>query len=1297
MPSVQGGGAAQDPAPDAAMLRFPDIGPTHIVFVHANDLWIVPREGGAAAPLASPPGAELFPKFSRDGGRIAFVGNYDGNRDLYVISAAGGVPHRVTHHPGGETLCDFAGDDRLLFATSGLSGLGRQSRLFLVPTEGGLPEALPVPYGAWGEISPDGTWLAYTPHTTDFRTWKRYRGGMATDIWLYNLRDGSSRRMTDWEGTDTSPMWLGSRVYYLSDQGPEHRLNIWSYDPATSQRTQVTKFEEFDIKWPSAGPGGAAGEIVFQLGSGLHVLDVASGVTREVKVTVPGARPKLRPRVEDAARNITERTISPSGKRVAASARGDIWSMPAEEGSPRNLTRTSGIFERSPSWSPDGRWIAYLSDESGEYEFHLMQSDGKAPSERLTSDGSVFRYGALWAPDSSKFLFADKTGSLWLYALGELESTDADADADADAEEAENGAGDGGEGEDGADSTADAANAAGAADALEEGAEEPVARTSAPPRHKPGTVTLIDRDPWGSGMQPSWSHDSRWIAYQRSDKGNPMTHLRLHDTSTGTSTQVTSGMFRDSSPTFDRKGDWLYFTSSRNFSSPRYEDLGTTFVYDNTGVLLAVPLRKDVKNPLLPRSDEEEWSKSQKSARKKGDKKEEKKEDGPGDEAGEKKNDDSAPADDGISGTWQLTLEGVPNMPGLVATASLRVDREGSVSGELQSIMGNVAITGGTWNRSARTLRFEFVTPDGGEGSITATVDGDRMEGNWAVPGSGGTFTGRRTEPGQAKAAAAEPKSDEGGDKKSDKNEKKKSLEIDLEGFEERAILIPISSGNFGDLAVNDGGALLFVRRGGRGGSGGEGPSIKLYDLADDKRSEKSVAAGGSFQMSADGKKLLVGSSILPASAGATGKPMVTQGMMVSVDPRAEWAQMVDDTWRIFRDWFYDPNMHHVDWKAVGDRYKAMLPDCASREDVAFVISEMISELNVGHAYYQGGGDVESSPSLPVGLLGCDFELDESATPAAFRIASIHEGGPWDADARGPLSAPGVEVAEGDYLLAVNGVPLDTKKDPWAAFIGLSGRPVALTVSAHPIIDGRARDIVVTPQGSEADLRYRAWIERNRAHVSERSGGRVGYIHVPDTGVNGQNNLFRQFYGQRHLDALIIDERWNGGGQIPTRFIELLNRPATNYWARRDGEDWRWPPDSHQGPKCMLVNGLAGSGGDAFPHYFRQAGLGKLIGTRTWGGLVGISGNPSLIDGASIAVPTFGFYELDGTWGIEGHGVDPDIEVIDDPALMRSGADPQLDRAIEQMLLELRERPFRIPARPASPNRAGMGIPVEDR
>jgi tricorn protease len=402
---------------------------------------------------------------------------------------------------------------------------------------------------------------------------------------------------------------------------------------------------------------------------------------------------------------------------------------------------------------------------------------------------------------------------------------------------------------------------------------------------------------------------------------------------------------------------------------------------------------------------------------------------------------------------------------------------------------------------------------------------------------------------------------------------------------------------------------------------------------------------------------------------------------------------MFMEAWRIQRDYFYDPNMHGVDWEDIYSRYLAMTKDCASREDLDYVIGEMISELNVGHAYVRGGGDREKEPTVQVGMLGCDFALDSGA----YKIAKIYEGGPWDYDARGPLSQPGLDVKEGDYLLAVNGAPVDPQKDPWAAFQNLGGKAATITVSTKPTIDADARHVVIEFASDESNLRYRAWIEKNRQYVETKSEGKIGYIYVPNTGVNGQNDLFRQFYGQKDKAALVIDERWNGGGQIPTRFIELLNRPITNYWATRADKDWSWPPDAHAGPKCMLINGLAGSGGDCFPYYFKQAKIGKTIGMRTWGGLVGISGNPLLMDTGWTSAPTFAFYETDGTWGVEGHGVDPDIEVIDDPSKMVDGGDPQLDAAIQHLLGEIQKNGYTRPKRPAYPNRKGMGIRDEDK
>jgi len=965
-----------------------------------------------------------------------------------------------------------------------------------------------VPYGAFADISGDGRWLAYTPHTTDNRTWKRYRGGMSTDIWLFDLNAKTSKRATTWEGTDTAPMWHGNELCYLSDDGPEHRLNLWKLDPGSLAREQLTHYSDYDVKWPAIGPGPkGAGEIVFQHGAALELFDLGTRKATAVNVMIPGARAKLKARTVDAAGFAQGWDFGPNGKRVLVSARGDVWSVPAKDGSPRNLTRTSGAAERDGSWSPDGKWVAWLSDASGEYEVVLAPADGTGEPKALTHDGHAFRRILAWSPDSKEIVFTDKTGSLFLVPI--------------------------------------------------EG----------------GEPKLIEKDPWAGDLlpgNPSFSRDSRWLAFAQSDADSGVQHVVIYELASGASHVVTAGMFDDADPRFDRKGDYLYFRRRGHFS-PLYGETDTSFLYAATEQLVLVPLRADQKSPFAPKSDEEEV------AKKDDDKK------------------DDAKKDD----------------------------------------------------------------------------------------------------------AKKEDEKKEDGDKKDDaKKEDDKPVEIAFDGFEQRAVLLPIDPGVFGTFGVNDAGALLYVRRPIQGVEGA--PAIHVFDpgefgKSEEDSKEKLVAKGfGAFALSGDGKKVLCfgegGPQLGDAKADTKLEKLPLAGLEAEIDPRAEWREIFTDAWRMMRDFFYDPNMHGVDWKKVGDQYAAMLDDCASREDLSYVIREMISELNVGHAYYSGG-DVGGQPGREVGMLGCDYALENGA----YRIARIFEGGAWDTDARGPLSQPGVGVKAGDYLLAVNGVPLDPAQDPWAAFQGLAEKTVTLSVSAKPTLDAEARTVVVKTLEDESPLRYRAWIESHRQYVAEKTGGRVGYVYVPSTGIDGQNDLVRQFQGQFRKDALVVDERWNSGGQIPTRFIELLHRPVTNYWARRDGHDWPWPPDAHFGPKCMLINGLSGSGGDAFPFYFRQAGLGKLIGTRTWGGLVGLSGYPPLIDGGDIECPSFAFYETDGTWGIEGHGVDPDIEVIDDPAQMQDGRDPQLDRAIALMLEELDKHPYQAPARPAYPDRHGMGLAPKDK
>ena len=984
-------------------------------------------------------------------------------------------------------------------------------------------------------MSDDGKWLAYTPHSRDTRSWKRYRGGMASDIWLFNLENNAAKQITDFEGTDSLPMWHGKTVYYLSDAGAEHRLNLWAYNTESNERRQVTKYKDYDCKWPSIGPGpNGKGEIVVQNGSDLLLVDLPTEKATPVKITIPGARPKLAPKKIDASEFITGADISPTGKRVVVEARGDIWTLPAKSGPPRNLTRTSGTAERDPSWSPDGRWIAYFSDATGEYELYVTQSDGLGETRQLTKDNSKFLFLPIWSPDSKFLTYCDKAGGLFLHNLEDAKTKQ------------------------------------------------------------------IATDPFSEQTSVNWSHNSEWLTYAiSSDEKAPTTSVWVYNVNDSTHRKLTSGYFPDADPVFDRKGDHIFFTSHRAFNSPKYEDIGTSFIYSGTEVVLAMPLRADVKRPFMARSDEESWKK-----------------DADGKKTDKKKSDQAE---------------------------SEKTDKKAA------------------------------------ENSSAPKEDADKKD---------------TQKPGDEAAPAKDGKkeSDEKSDKDSEKDADK--IVIEFDDIERRVFQLPVGQGTFGTLAVNDKNQLLFATRGARGED--KPPAIKLLDLSADKAAAKTVVDGAStFAISSDGKKLMVFSRgklhLISAAAGQKLAGSVsTDGMHVTVDPRAEWKQLFVDAWRIERDFFYDPNMHGLDWKAIRDQYEAMIDDCVSRRDVGFVIAEMIAEINVGHAYYREG-DVESGPNGNVGLLGCRFEIQDNA----FQVAELFQGAEWDVDARNPLSAVGVKA--GEYILAVNGLPFKTDTNPYAAFQGLAGSTITLTVSADSKKDDKDRTVTIKPIRSDSNLRFRAWIERKRKYVAEKTDGKVGYIYVVNTGVPGQNDLVRQYYAQLNKQALIIDDRWNGGGQIPTRFIELLNRPVTNYWAKRDGRDWTWPPDAHHGPKCMLTNGMAGSGGDMFPALFRQAKLGKLIGMRTWGGLVGISGNPGLIDGASVTAPTFAYYELDGTWGIEGHGVDPDIKVVDDPSKMADGGDPQLDAAITQMLSEIEKSPYKKPARPAYPDRSKFGLNPADK
>jgi tricorn protease len=1101
---------------DARMVRQPDVSATKIAFVYAGDIWLAPKSGGVATRLSSPRGEESFPRFSPDGSLLAFSGNYDGNLDIYVVPVTGGLPRRLTHHGATDRVIGWYPDGQhILFATSMTSEKDRFNKLYRVSVEGGLPEKLPVPYGEFGAISPDGKTLAYTPISVDFRTWKRYRGGMNPDIWFFDLDKMTARNITHSDAAESVPMWHGQTLYFISDRDQDKRANIWAYDTRKDRFRQVTRFKDYDVHLPSIGPN----DLVFENAGRLYLLDLETEKHHEVEIQAVTDRATLKPRVENVSSLIQHATVSPSGKRALFEARGDVFSAPAEHGIVRNLTRSSGVAERFPAWSPDGKLIAYFSDRTGEYELTIRNADQIGEEQSLTQLGPGFRYQPQWSPDSKKIVFIDQAMRLNLY---DFESK---------------------------------------------------------------TNRVIDRQIWMyhgelNGFRVSWSADSRWLAYA-GDVENRNSAIMLYDLKDNRRHQVTSGFYNDEGPVFDPDGKYLFFRTSRSFA-PVYSDLDNSWIYANSASLAAVSLRKDVLSLVAPRNDEEGDKKDK-------DKKEDKKE-----PDGEKKDDEKKPS-------------------------------EGAKKDE-------------------------------------PAKDSDKKA--------------------DEKADKASDK--EAGKKDEKKDEKPKPVEIDVEGFELRLVLLPPKAGRYDGLAAVSG-KLLF-RRLPRTGSGEEKSPLLYYEF--EKREEKTIMDDvDGFELSAKRDKVLVRkdraySIIEPKENQKMDKKIDTGGFEAAIDPVAEWRQLFTDAWRFQRDYFYDPGLHGVDWKLMRERYGKLLEDAVTRWDVNYVIGELIGELNSSHTY-RSGGDVENPPSRGVGYLGVDFALENGA----YRIKKIVEGAPWDSEVRSPLRQPSVNIKEGDYLLAVNGEPLDTTKDPWAAFQGLADKPVMLTVNDKPGKEG-ARDVLVQTLAGESRLRNLAWIEANRKKVEEASKGRVGYVYVPDTGHNGQNELVRQWRGQVTKDGLIIDERFNSGGQIPDRFVELLNRPLRNYWGVRDGKDWAWPPVAHFGPKAMLVNGWSGSGGDCFPFYFKQSGLGPLVGLRTWGGLIGMTGAPALIDGGSVTVPTFGIYNTKGEWIIEGYGVDPDVEVIDDPAAMAKGGDPQLERAISEVVRRLKDHSPREVKKPKYPNRA---------
>jgi len=1064
---------------DTRLLRFPDIHGDTIVFTYAGDLWTVSAQGGEARRLTAAPGYASQPKFSPDGKWIAFSGNYDGNNDVYVVDAAGGEPRRLTWHPSFDRVIDWQPDGSAIrFQSARESHTGRDLQLFTVPVTGGLPTKMILPTAGLSSYSPDGKQIAFNRVSTENRTWKRYKGGWAPDVWTYDFAANRSERITDWAGSDNYPMWQGDTIWYTSDR--TDRLQIWAYDTKTRQHRQVTFHDEYDVKTPSLGRD----VIVYENGGWLYVLDLKGGQPRKVTISLRSDNVLTRPAIKPVAEQITGADVAPDAKRVAFAARGEIFTVPAEKGDVRNLTSTPGVRDLAPSWSPDGKQVAWLSDRTGEYEIWLMAADGRGEPKQLTSGAKTYKLRLDWSPDGKHLAVNDAAMNLWLV---------------------------------------DAAS---------------------------GAMKLVDQASSGEINDWSWAPRGGWLAYAKSD-ANGYRSVFLYEVAAAKAHRVTSDFNDSSSPCFDDKGDYLFFVSSRHFS-PTLGGFDLNPLWTNMDGIYVATLRADVAHPFPPESDE----------------------------------------------------------------VGADADKTGDDKGEAE--------------------------------------DGKK-------------------------------------DGKKDKEAKvEKPVIIETAGLIDRQVALDVPAGNYQSLQFADGKLFYLSRPFTAGGGRDEGPggsaSVMVYDMKE-REAKSALEKADGFALSADGKQMLYradgqyGLVEAKAEQKPAEKPLRTGEMSTRVDPRAEWRQMFRDAWRQERDFFYDPGMHGVDWDRMYQRYGQLVPYVTHGADFSYLLGEMISELNCSHTYVNAG-DTPKAPRVGTGLLGCTFALDGAA--GRYKFGRIFNERDWNSDTPTPLHGPGLAVSADDYVLAVDGVELKAPMNPYSLFEDKVGRQVVLKVGRKA--DGKdSREITVEPIADDGALRYEAWVQANRRRVDKLSDGRIGYLHLPNTAIEGQVGFAKGYYPNLRKEGLIIDERFNGGGFIPDFFMNILRQKLVNLWKPRYGQDWRTPGTAFAGHLAMISNGYAGSGGDALPYYFKYYELGPVIGTRTWGGLVGISRGLGLMDGGGVTFPEFGLFNLEGKWDVEGHGVEPTIDLDNLPEEEIAGRDPQLEKAVEVLLQKIKDEPVNVPTHGAFP------------
>ncbi len=1049
---------------EARLLRFPNASADMITFVYAGDIFVVPIGGGMARRLTSSEGIELFPRFSPDGRLIAFSGEYDGNRDVYVIPSNGGEPKRLTYSMDLPNIPERMGPDKIImhWSSDGKKVLYRSrsnwwhawsGKLFWVSIDGGLPEEVSLPRAGFGYFSPDGKKIAYNRVFREFRTWKRYRGGQADDIWIYDFETKKLENITNNPAQDIIPMWYKDKIYFLSDR--DHTMNIFCFNLTTKQLKKITNFDQYDVKFPSLG----IRYIAFENGGYIYILDPESDEYRKVEIHISEDFPAIRPAFKNVAENIYTFGISPDGSRGLFGARGEIFTVPAEKGKIRNITNSPDVHDRNPEWSPDGKWIAYISDKSGETEVYIAKPDGSEEIQ-LTNDAKTYRYFLRWSPDGKKLLCTDKLMNLYYIDI------------------------------------------------------------------ETKKVTQVAHSKVWEITDFTWSPDSRWIAYvDYLDNTFPV--IFIYSLETGKAQPVTSSFFQSYNPEFSSDGKYLFFVSERTFK-PTIGEFEWNFQYREMSKIYGVTLQKNLMSPFAFESDE------------------------------------------------------------------------------------------------------------------------------------------KKEEPKPATETESEQKKSK--DKKAKEEPKKFLVNIDFDGIEDRVFEFPVTNANYSSLRSVEK-KLYYVRS-----TESAKPKLHVFDL--EKKEESEVGDISQFEISANGKKIIFKKNDSYYITDLKDKITTDKGkldlseMTVYVDPRREWKQIFDESWRQMRDFIYDPNLHGVDWEAMKARYEVLLPYCKHRFDLTYIIGEMIGELNVGHAYV-GGGDMPKVKPVPIGLLGAEFTFDEAT--GFYKIKKIFKGRNWEPGKYSPLTEPGIDVKVGDYLLEIDGIKLSKDVTPYRALVNKVNKYVSIKVNSKPSFDG-AKEYFVKTIESESGLRYLDWVEYNREYVEKKTNGRVGYIHIPDMAVtNGLNEFVKYFYPQVRKEALIIDDRFNGGGNVSPMIIERLRRVLVVAKNARNQEVVLTNPDAVMtGPMVCLVNELSASDGDLFPYQFQKLGLGKVIGKRTWGGVIGIRGSLPFLDGGYLMKPEFANFGADGTWILEGEGLNPDIEVDNHPADEYQGIDNQLDKAIQVILEEMK-------------------------